>query len=131
MPELPEGKHKLMFRAWDNMNNSSVALLDFNVEHGQKPSIIKLDASPNPAKGSTTFYISHDREGEENTLILEVYSMAGKKVDSFTETITYGTCAIEWNISQTGLRPSIYIYRVTIECQDGTYTSENNKLIIL
>lgn len=131
MPELPEGKHKLMFRAWDNMNNSSVALLDFNVEHGQKPSIIKLDASPNPAKGSTTFYISHDREGEENTLILEIFSLSGKKVDSFTETITYGTCAIEWNISQTGLRPGIYIYRVTIECQDGTYTSENNKLIVL
>lgn len=131
MPELPEGKHKLMFRAWDNMNNSSASYLDFEVEHGQKPSIIRFDASPNPARHSTTFYISHDRQGENNTIRLEIFDMAGKPVDTLTGTMTLGTCTIEWNFSQIGLRPGIYIYKVTVECQDGTHSSQTNKLIVL
>jgi hypothetical protein len=34
LPELPVGKHTLMFRVWDVKNNSSTAYLAFNVVDG-------------------------------------------------------------------------------------------------
>ena len=34
IPELSEGKHKLLFRAWDVLNNSSTSELAFEVVKG-------------------------------------------------------------------------------------------------
>lgn len=131
MPEIPEGKHKLMLRAWDTMNNSKSVVLDFTVNPKQNPSIIKLEASPNPAHGSTTFYLYHNRDSEEVDVRIEIFDSAGKTVDTIEGIVTSGSCTAEWNFSQIGLRPGIYIYRAVIKCKNGTHTSESSKLIVL
>ena len=61
LPQLPVGRHKLLFRAWDVMNNSSTAELEFNVVKGLEPSIFSIDCTKNPAKTETTFIVTHDR----------------------------------------------------------------------
>jgi hypothetical protein len=70
IPELAEGKHRLQFRAWDVLNNSSTATLDFEVVKGEAGSI-SVDCTRNPATNHTTFLITHDRAGTELTVGLD------------------------------------------------------------
>ena len=63
IPELSEGRHTLTFRAWDIKNNSSVKQLDFEVVKGLRPDLFSIICSNSPARGETTFILSHDRPG--------------------------------------------------------------------
>ena len=122
LPSLPDGKHRLMFRVWDVMNNSSVRQLEFKVENGLKPEFT-VEATSNPARESTTFVVSHDRPGQNAEITVRVYSTAGVMVwtGSTTQSSDSGVSMIQWNLcSSSGqrLQPGLYLISAEVRTPD-------------
>ena len=136
LPPLPDGKHRLMFRVWDVMNNSSVRQLEFKVENGLKPEFT-VEATSNPARESTTFVVSHDRPGQNAEITVRVYSTAGVMVwtGSTTQSSDSGVSMIQWNLcSSSGqrLQPGLYLISAEVRTPDETDGRGvvNGKLVI-
>ena len=136
LPELTDGPHKLLFRAWDTQNNSSVAELSFVVNATQQPTLSNVVCTKNPATTSTSFIISHDRTGSEVDIELEVFDTSGRLLWKKSETgiPTDHTYTIDWDLT-TGngyrLKTGVYLYRVLISNNGSSKASQAKKLIIL
>ncbi len=136
LPMLEPGPHKLMFRAWDTMNNPSTVQLDFNVVKGLKPTIYNVSATRNPASTSTTFIISHNFGGSNVDVILDVYDLSGRLLWTHSESgpSTTGTYSVDWDLTQNnGYRvpTGVYLYRARVSCDGSGATSKARKLVII
>ena len=134
IPTLEAGPHKLQFRAWDIMNNSSTVTLSFNVRKKLTPSF-DVSVTESPAKTSTTFIVSHNRAGSNLDIVIEVYDTAGRLLWSHAESgvPSSSTYSVKWNLS-TGsgtLRTGIYLYRVKVSSDGSAYEAKTKKLIII
>jgi len=134
IPALEAGPHKLQFRAWDILNNSSTATLTFHVVKGLTPSF-DSGVTENPAKNSTTFIITHDRMASNLDIIIEVYDTSGRKLWQHAEkgVSNSGTYTVKWDLS-TGsgtLRTGIYLYRVKVASDGSAYEAKTKKLIVI
>ena len=133
LPMLEPGPHKLMFRAWDTMNNPSTVQLDFNVVKGLKPTIYNVSATRNPASTSTTFIINHSFSGSNVDIILDVYDLNGRLLWTHSEntpTIS-GSCSVEWNLVQNNgycVPTGVYLYRARVSCDGSGMASKARKL---
>jgi hypothetical protein len=135
IPELSVGPHRLLFRAWDVLNNSSTSELAFNVIKGGGEGTISVVCTKNPASNSTSFVINHDRSSTEADVLLEVFDTSGRQLLKRMEknVNTEGTLVIDWDLSVSGgsrLRTGVYIYRIQFNGNGGS-ASYANKLIIL
>ena len=134
IPELSEGKHKLLFRAWDVMNNSSTTELTFEVVKGEAGSI-SIDCMRNPASGNTTFIITHDRAGSQIDVQLDIYDTAGRQLWQHRESgvASGNTYLLDWDLTISGGRPlmtGVYIYRISVSSDGGGQASQAKKLIV-
>ena len=134
IPELEAGAHRLQFRAWDILNNSSTATLTFNVVKSLKPSF-SMGVTENPAKNSTTFIINHDRTASQLDVIIEVYDTSGRMLWNHAESgvSAAGTYTVKWDLS-TGsgtLRTGLYLYRVKVSSDGSAYEAKTKKLIVI
>lgn len=135
LPELPVGKHTLMFRVWDIKNNSSTAYLAFNVVDGLKP-VLSVTPMENPASESTTFVVEHDRPAENVSVTLKVVSTDGKEVwgTSAEDASRSGICLVNWNLADTKgskVSPGLYLVYAILEDENGAQRKAVNKLIIV
>jgi hypothetical protein len=136
IPELEEGSHKLLFRAWDMLNNSSTCELSFNVVKGLEPKLFDVNVSDNPAKSSTTFIITNDRMGNELNVELDVYDASGRLLWKHEEsgTSASSTYTVTWDLTlDNGRRLStgVYLYRARISSDGSSQASKAKKLIVL
>lgn len=136
IPELTVGKHSLLFRAWDILNNSSTAQLTFNVAKEVEPNCFCIDCTKNPATTSTTFIITHDRTNSELNVDLEVFDTSGRLLWRHNETgvPSDNTYTINWDLTtNTGfkLQTGIYLYRAQISSDGSSKASKAKKLIII
>ena len=136
LPQLEEGPHRLRFRAWDILNNSSTTELAFNVVSGLEPGIIDVDCTENPATTATTFRIIHDRIGTQMDVVLDLFDMSGRHLWTHSETDvpTDNTLDIDWDLTIDGgrrLGTGVYIYRVRASSEGSSYASKAKKLIII
>jgi len=136
IPSLSYGQHKLLFRAWDVLNNSSTAELTFNVVKGLEPIFVDVECSPNPAKTSTAFRIIHDRIGTEMDVKLDVFDTSGRHLWTHSENgvPTDSSYTITWDLTVDGgsqLHTGLYLYRVSISSENSTYASKAKKLIVI
>jgi len=136
IPELSYGKHRLLFRAWDVLNNSTTTELDFNVVKGLEPVIADVECTDNPARSSTSFRILHDRMGSQMDVVLDVFDMSGRHLWSHAESgvSTGQVYTIPWDLTVDGgrrLPTGIYLYRVRIASDGSSYASKAKKLIVL
>ena len=136
IPKLTVGPHKLQFRAWDVLNNSTTKELAFQVVNGLEPVFFDVECTPNPAKDYTNFRMIHDRMGCDMNVKLEVFDSSGRLLWSHEENgvSTGKVYTLNWNLT-TGdgkkLSTGLYIYRVGISSEGSSYTSKAKKLIIL
>ena len=135
IPELSEGPHRLLFRAWDVMNNSSTTELAFNVVKGGGDGDINVICTKNPASTTTSFVITHDRSTTEADVVLEIFDISGREIYKRLEkgVATDGTMVLDWDLTVSGgsrLRTGVYIYRIQMNGNGGS-GSHANKLIIL
>lgn len=134
IPELSAGKHKLLLRAWDVLNNSSTAELSFVVDPKQTPELVNIVCVRNPANTNTRFLITHNRIGSQMDIALEIFDASGRLLWRRTETgqPTDQTYAIDWDLTTNGYRlpAGIYLYRVLISSNGSSEATTAQKLII-
>ena len=136
LPTLADGPHKLLFRAWDVLNNATTAELQFTVEAQQEPLLRSVVCTKNPATTYTQFLITHDRTGSQMDVELEVFDASGRKLWGRVETgiPTDQTYTIDWDLTSSSgsrLRTGVYLYRVLISSNGSRQVSEAKKLIVL
>ena len=135
IPEMPEGSHKLLFRAWDVLNNSSTAELSFYVAKGAPVQIADVSCTRNPASSSTTFIINHNRAGAELDVELDIYDTAGRLLWKHTESgvAASNTYTLDWDLTVDGgrrLQTGVYLYRVAVSCEGSQQASQARKIIV-
>ena len=135
MPSLPVGKHTLLLRAWDVMNNPSSQTIEFEVVEGLAPTMFELSCR-GPVRSAATFSVLTDRMHSQMDLRLVVYDMAGREVahldsqsgDSETNLYTF-----TWDLTSGGRRivPGIYICRAIMTDDGGASSSKALKFVVL
>lgn len=136
IPELEPGKHKLIFRAWDLLNNMSTAELSFNVVKGLVPTVYSVDVSRNPATTTTTFIVNHDFSGSAVDVIIDVFDMSGRLLWSHSGSgvSTTGAYTVDWDLTQDNgskLPTGVYLYRVRVASDVSASASKAKKLIVV
>lgn len=136
IPELPAGQHKLRFRAWDILNNSSTAELTFNVVRGLEPTLYSVSCTENPASTTTTFIVNHDYTGSNLDVDIDIFDISGRHLWTYSDTgvATTGTYTTDWNLTIDGgerLQTGVYLYRVRISADGSSKVSKAKKLIII
>ena len=136
LPELAEGQHRLLFRAWDMLNNSSTSELNFTVSKQLSPGLVSVSCTDNPAKTHTTFLITHDRAGAEINVELDIFDTSGRQLWKHWESgvSTSSTYTVDWDLTTDGghrLQTGVYLYRVRISTEGSGYASKSKKLIIM
>ncbi|SDZ99505.1 Por secretion system C-terminal sorting domain-containing protein [Xylanibacter ruminicola] len=131
IPELSVGTHKLLFRAWDILNNSTTTELLFEVSEDAGSGEFNVTCTQNPASTDTQFVITHDRPGSELKVTLDVFDLGGRQLWRQTDTVmaTNDTVTIDWNLNVAGgsrLHTGLYLCRLTLN--DGD--SKTIKLLI-
>lgn len=136
LPQLPEGTHTLSLRAWDLLNNTSVAGMEFKVDHSTKPHIVQLVTTPNPAVTSTTFVLTCDLPGSETDYLIEVFDFAGRRLwmhQGHGRSDT-GQFLIPWNLSVGSgngrISSGVYLYRATLRVGNSTQVTKSRKLVV-
>lgn len=136
IPELAPGRHKLRFRAWDIMNNSSTAELTFNVVSGLQPNFFSVGCTDNPARTSTTFIVNHDRSGSDMNVEIEVFDISGRPLWKHKENgvSPIGAYTVSWDLVRDDggrLGTGVYLYRVQISSGGSRKVSKARKLIVI
>ncbi len=136
LPELQPGKHQLKFRAWDVLNNSSTATLDFTVVHGLQPNLIDVNCTNNPATSSTTFILTHDRMGNSMDVEIDVFDLSGRQLWKHQESgvSQAGSYTVNWDLTTDGgrrMQTGVYVYRARISCEGSEMASKSKKLIVI
>ena len=131
IPQLSIGTHKLLFRAWDILNNSTTTELLFEVSEDVGTGEFNVTCTQNPASTNTQFVITHDRPGSELKVTLDVFDLGGRQLWRQTDTVmaTNDTVTIDWNLNVAGgsrLHTGLYLCRLTLN--DGD--SKTIKLLI-
>lgn len=136
IPSLPAGPHTLSLRAWDLLNNTNLAEMDFNVDLAYEPNILHLATSPNPAVTHTNFLLSYDLPGSECDFMIEVFDFSGHRL-WMTEargTSSTGSVIIPWNLRVGDgfgrISPGVYLYRATISSGESKKVTKTQKLIV-
>jgi len=119
IPELSIGTHKLLFRAWDILNNSTTTELIFEVSEDAGSGDFSVTCTQNPANTNTQFVITHDRPGSELNITLDVFDLGGRQVWRQTDSVvaTNNTATIVWNLNVAGgsrLHTGLYLCRLTL-----------------
>ena len=136
IPQLTPGTHRLKFRAWDILNNSSTAELTFNVVNGLKPTLRSVSCTNNPATTTTTFIVSHDRTGSPMDVEIDVFDVSGRQLWRHSESgvSNEGALTVEWDLTTNSgqkLQTGVYLYRARVSCDGSSTVSKSNKLIII
>ncbi len=132
LPSLDLGDHSLTFKAWDLLGNSNSVSLNFRVVSGMRPELYDVYVAPNPISDVATFYVTHDMQGSEAEVRIDIIDLSGRLVsvlkwsDTFSETSS--TTTYRWTPS--GLAQGMYLYRVRLTADGSDYVSKTKKLII-
>lgn len=127
--EMEEGAHRLTFRAWDLLNNSSTAALNFQVIKGYSPNICSVMSYPNPVNigGNLHIVIDYDQPDQMKQTDVYIYDLSGRLVFHKTER---GTNQVNWNLAEACVHAGVYVYKVQIQSSNSVVTSKAGKIII-
>ena len=136
--ELEPGEHTLLVRAWDLLNNSSVAELRFFVEPSLAPDFMELSVNPSPVVAGmpATFTLLHDRPQSELEVTIEIFNMQGQVIWSNTEkTVCDGVeYRYEWDCTAGGGQPmptGVYLVRAYIASGGSVSSSRTGKIVVI
>lgn len=135
LPTLPEGKHRIRIKAWDVANNSSEALLDFEVVKQGRPVLGRVYNYPNPFSNATTIFIEHNQPNTDLDITIRIFTATGGLVKEIRRQFNSGNTGnylINWagdNQAGAKLPKGIYIYKVIMMA--GPARSESTRQLIV
>nr|WP_246070213.1 T9SS type A sorting domain-containing protein [Mangrovivirga cuniculi] len=133
---LKPGDHTLTLVVRDNFNNLASVQLDFRVKDENGIVIYKAWNYPNPVKDYTTFVIDHNRPGELFDISIEIYSIQGESMLTYTTDIISRGNSLEiadlnLPLNTEKFRDGVYVYRITIRSyRDGAKNEIYNRMIL-
>jgi hypothetical protein len=138
LPQQIPGLHKLAFKAWDNLNNSTTVEILFEVKEGGELKVDQVKFGPNPVRmnDKVQLIFSHDEPNSSMTITTRTFDLSGQLTKQNTQqTISVGgqTHPIEWHaVSATGqpLQPRIYILQFQVNVQTGKSTHFSEKILV-
>jgi hypothetical protein len=118
LPDLSEGDHDLIIKAWDNANNSSVKQLNLKVSRQAGLQLTEVMNYPNPFSDVTNFYyhLSQDADKVE----IKIFTQAGRLIRH----IPFASARVGHNFSTTWngedqvgdkVANGVYIYKISAE----------------
>lgn len=134
---LSEGKNTITIRAWDTFGNGSIQILEVEIKGSNFLQILDHKVFPNPASTVSNFEITHNRQGENLTLSLTVYSPSGQIL--FLESFRLLRAEqnirdLSWSFFQSQTKypaKGTYIYKLTLQSEtDFSSDSVSGKLVI-
>lgn len=137
LKNLSPGNYTIRFKAWDVLNNSNEAELDFRVEDEADIVIKNLLNYPNPFTTNTRFMFDHNQASQAFTAELKIFSMSGKLVKTFYQDFEPGgfhANSIEWDgLDEYGdlIGKGVYMYKLKIKLSNGKTADAIQKLVIL
>ncbi|HOW31682.1 MAG TPA: hypothetical protein PLP88_08950, partial [Bacteroidales bacterium] len=132
---LPEGKHRIVVRAWDVHNNSSEAAIDFAVVPAGTFVIENPLCFPNPFSEYTDVTYSHNQQGKMLKTSLHIYTITGKPVVTLEqERQDFGSRAtpVRWDGRDSDgnkVAAGMFIYKIISSTADGLSATLQGKLI--
>ena len=137
LPELEAGPHTLMIKAWDVLNNSNEAILDFVVAKDEKLELSHVMNYPNPFTTSTNFWFEHNKPGQPLQVQIQIMTITGRTVKSFSRLITTDgnrSAEIQWDGKDDygdKLGRGVYLYKLRVIAPDKKKKEVIEKLVIL
>jgi hypothetical protein len=137
LPQLEAGRHTLKLKAWDVLNNSSEAGIEFMVINDEQLEVKRLLNYPNPFTTKTRFMFEHNKPGQGLDISLQIMTVAGRVIKTINQSITPEGNRVEgpeWDgRDEFGdkLGRGVYIYRLRVKTQDGKKKEVMEKLVIL
>lgn len=134
---LNEGQHTLTIKAWDVLNNSSEATLNFVVKNNNEGALANVYNYPNPFTTQTQFMFEHNMPNENIYVSINIYTISGKVVKTIRTMVnTPGTRVnnINWDGKDEygeKLGKGVYLYKLSIKGTGGFSDSKLQKLILL
>lgn len=135
--DLDEGLHHLKIKAWDMLNNSSEAIIEFLVSESEKPDIYYVLNYPNPFFDETRFVFKHNQAGKELNVVLQIFNISGQKLLQRYFLLVpenFNTEFFVWDGKGDNGNPlakGVYVYRLIIRNDKGLQNSASQKLVIL
>ncbi len=137
LEELDEGRHSLVFKVFDNQNNSSKAYTEFIIENNPQLALTNVLNYPNPFTTSTGFYFEHNQTNDVLDITIEIYTISGKLIktisDSFDATSTR-IGPVQWDgLDDFGspIGRGVYVYKVRVINANGDKEEVIEKLVLL
>jgi hypothetical protein len=137
LEELDEGRHSLIFKVFDNQNNSSKAYTEFIIENNPKLALNNVLNYPNPFTTTTGFYFDHNQTLDELEVLIEIFTISGKLIKTILSDFDASSKRIgpiQWNgLDDFGTRigRGVYIYKVQVKNSIGENEEVVEKLVIL
>ena len=130
--ELEPGTHEFTLKAWDTQGNATEKTIVLVIEDGVM--LAQVRTYPNPFAEEVYFSFRHGDMSESLRVQVEVYDLLGRQVAAL-ETVTRSSAGtvppIRWDGGSNGirLRPGLYIYRLTIEDEQGKVRSSSGRMV--
>jgi flagellar hook assembly protein FlgD len=131
------GTHTAIIKAWDVLNNSNTASVDFVVSANSEAKMDRVLNYPNPFTTTTSFEFDHNQSNETMYITIEIYSVKGTLVKSIRSVNTGESSRvtdIEWDGKDelgNKIGRGVYLYKCYYKTASGKSTSKYQKLVIL
>jgi len=133
---LNAGKHTLTLKAWDILNNSNSATIEFEVVPSNNIRVDNLKNYPNPFHQSTYFIFDHNQSSDPLDVELNIYNTNGMLVKTIISenhfSNGYRSLPIQWDGISDGGYPvakGLYIYRLIVTNLQGVQAEKRSKLL--
>lgn len=133
---LNPGKHTLTLKAWDILNNSNSATIEFEVILSNNIRVENLMNYPNPFHQTTSFVFDHNQSSDPLDVEISIYNTSGMLVKTIISENHYSngyrSQPIQWNgLSDQGypVAKGLYIYRLIVTNSQGVQTEKRAKLL--
>lgn len=120
LPVLSPGKHSLKLKAWDVLNNSNEASLDFRIVAQDQLTIAAVRNFPNPFSGTTQFSFEHNQPHTNLLVEILISDSQGRRVKQLLNRVKSSgsrTVQLRWNgdtDSGRKLSRGTYFYRIIV-----------------
>ncbi len=135
IPELQEGDHTMIIRAFDVLNNMGTKTIHFKVVRGQKPELANLHIF-GPVYDTAKMHVYSNRRGSTINVNLWIYDVYGKLLyqQSQNGEENNGTYyEFVWNLTSTVgiIPPGIYVARVGLSTTNGEEDTISKKFLVV
>lgn len=136
LKNLSEGHHNIKVKVWDVYNNSAEGYTEFLVAKSEKLAIKSLINYPNPFSTRTKFLFEHNKQGEELTIDVDIYSTDGKLIKSLNTFVPAADATfdgLEWNVESdygNNIAQGIYLFRIKVRSGNDT-VEETQKMVLI